>query len=381
MDRSATAGARTRPPVLPRSPGNAGQSRPASPAYPQVGPEVRLAQGEICPAGGGWGGAPMAHRRARCRGPTPGARRGGPASPRRPAVPGPGRSPWAAAARTAPQAGQAVRSAAAQGPSRALTRDVHRDRLGLQEEFRGGLAGVLFAVRGDRVLQVDDHHVGARRQRLGHHMRAVAGDVQPGERGGSQRRPPRPGPRFSPGRGPGSVSTASVSAPCGRPAQRIAPGVADSRNRTFCMRSGPRSGSSTVVTVSRAWLGGPPGRPGRLARVPPRPPPSKAASTLGAGGGRRSRSRPPRPGRRRGRPGRRRWRTTAPRSAPGGSTSRSTARRPTARRWRRRPRNRPRCGRCCAARCSRTGSRCVPGRSRAGRTQVGCGRGRRGSAR
>ena len=53
-----------------------------------------------------------------------------------------------------------------------------------------------------------------------------------------------------------SARTARVSAPCGRPVHSIDPGVSDSRYITFCMRTGPSSGSSTVVIVSSAWYCG-----------------------------------------------------------------------------------------------------------------------------
>src|SRR6218665_17554 len=50
--------------------------------------------------------------------------------------------------------------------------------------------------------------------------------------------------------------TVSVSLPWARPAHRICPGVSDSRNRTFCIFTGPSSSSSTVTTVPSAWYWG-----------------------------------------------------------------------------------------------------------------------------
>ena len=185
--------------------------------------------------------------------------------------------------------------------------DVDRDRLdGSESSSAVAAQRVLLAVRGDRVLQVDHHHVGPGDERLGDHLRAVAGDVQPGQgdgarrRGRSQRALRRAGPSISGPVRPSSARTASVSAPCGRPAQRMAPGVSESRKRTFCIRTVPSSGSSTsVIGAERRVL-----RVGHhvadvvdRARPPPRPSRRRRPPRRGRAG--RSSRRPPRRARRR----------------------------------------------------------------------------------
>ncbi len=122
------------------------------------------------------------------------------------------------------QRGQRRQVRRGERPVQGVDADVDRHRLWLGEQLGGGLAGVLLAVRGDRVLQVDHHDVGTGGQRLGDHPGPVPRGVQPGQWGCGHTTPSSRSSFTSAGVRPSSVSTSSVSAPCGRPAQRIAPG-------------------------------------------------------------------------------------------------------------------------------------------------------------
>src|SRR5215467_11099983 len=116
-------------------------------------------------------------------------------------------------------------------------------------EFGDGISRVPLAFGVDGVLEVENHGVRAAGDGLGESVRSVAGHIKPREH---HTTPLARRPLICSAVKPISPSTASVSAPCGRPAKRTLPGVADSRNGTFCIRIGPRSGSSIVTAVPSA---------------------------------------------------------------------------------------------------------------------------------
>ena len=89
----------------------------------------------------------------------------------------------------------------------------------------------------DRVLEVDDHPVGTGSRGLVEPVRPVCRHVERGEDHTTPSGAQVARSRRRPGRA--SASTASVSAPCGRPGQRTPPGVSDSRATRFCIFTGP----------------------------------------------------------------------------------------------------------------------------------------------
>ena len=225
--------------------------------------------------------------------------------------------------------------------------DMDRDGLAGSASSRRWRAGVLLAVRGDRVLQVDDDHVGAGGERLAHHLRAVAGDVQPGQSVGRSSealgrltaRPPRAAPSISAaGQAEAVEDLVRVRAVrAARPADGA--GRLGEPEEDVLHAEGARArGPATSVIVPRAWYCGS-AITSRMSWIG-----ATAASAFSKAAMTSARVVPGDPAadrrrraRRRARPGRRRSRTTARRSARAGRPAASRARRSTGPRWRRRP--------------------------------------------
>ncbi len=170
-------------------------ARPVEPAvlpYPQVGAEVGLAEPDPAHGGvGGGDGVRVLHGEGALQERVEGEARGEAGDPVD--VSGVCHLGYTETA----EAGEGVRT----GMSSGVDADVDRDGVDVREQIGRRLQGVRLAVRGDRVLQVDDHDVGAGGQGLADDLGPVAGRVQPGERGvrsGGAARDGRAGPLAGP---------------------------------------------------------------------------------------------------------------------------------------------------------------------------------------